>query len=99
MGRALKGPPWDVSLELVACVDGPRANSWYFLRHGEGSWHSLRRLARAAGESPYDGRTLGYVPTKDALPHPTFPDLSGHVLRWDPAAAAAADAAEEDNPR
>lgn len=80
-------PPWPLDRKLVVCVNGPRANGWYFLE----DWHEQRRLAEWSGETPYTGRTLGYVPVRDeTMPHPEYPTVTGHVLAWSPDTAASA---------
>lgn len=70
--------------KLVACEGGPRTRAWFFAD----DWAEQVRLAISGGETPYVGRTLGYVETDGLVDHPTYPQLSGKVLRWNPDLAA-----------
>jgi hypothetical protein len=50
----------------MMCDGGPRTRAWYF----ESDWTEELRIARDAGESAFDGRTLGYVETDGVVDQP-----------------------------
>jgi hypothetical protein len=102
-------PQWRADLALVVCKGGPRAGAWYFRDHGYASWVSqvaqTKAMHHKGGTQPALGSDswLGYVETTNTVDHPRFdgPDgvpLTGTILLWNPAEAAARERRNRETP-
>jgi hypothetical protein len=87
---ARKKPDYPVipeDAELVACLDGPLVNQWFYLAE----WHERRAAEERMRHTPYSGAALGYVPVRDEMvDHPSHPTAKAHALAYRPAKVAAA---------
>jgi hypothetical protein len=88
MASKPKEPPRiPADAELVACLDGPMVNQWFYLPE----WQERREAELRMNRTPATGAALGYVPVRgETIPHPTHPTAVAHALAYAPDVAAAA---------
>jgi hypothetical protein len=84
---APKYPTIPDGAELVACLDGPLVNQWFYLDQ----WHERRAAEERMNRTPYTGAALGYAPVRgETIDHPSHPTATAHALAYRPAKVAAA---------
>jgi hypothetical protein len=75
--------------KLVACLDGPLVNQWFYLDE----WHERRATEERMHHTPETGAALGYVPVRGETvqhPHPELPHITAHALAYAPDVATMA---------
>lgn len=77
----------DPGRELVACLDGPMSNQWFYLDE----WQQRRESSRRYSPDTPAGCALGYVPVRGTkVPHPTVEGVEANALAYRPDVAIAA---------
>lgn len=73
-------PPWatDPTTRLIACMDGPLVNQWFFLAEWQERVSAAKNmLALGQRRSP----VLDYAPDGATATHPKWPMASGTAMR------------------